>query len=349
MKESNNILQIEGLSIGYRPSVRQERIILSHIQLSAGKGELIALIGRNGTGKSTLLRTIVGVQPGFDGTILLSGKKAEDYSRGELSRMLSFVSTEIIRISHLSVYELVALSRFPYTGWVGRLNSNDKKIVIDSIHQVGIQSLLKKNITEISDGERQRVMIARALAQDTELIVLDEPTAYLDLPNKYEIIHLLGRICKDQNKTIIFSSHDLSSAINEADKFWLFTSGEIKEGAPEDLILSGKLSEVFGDTNLIFDIEKGEIRKKKTQRKKINLTGTDNFQYYWTVKALERLGYEVSDTGYEDNRSVSIINKNDKYIWCLKEKDQYYEYKNIYELASELKTINTDTQKHGLK
>lgn len=338
MNDRDKILKIEHLEIGYQKSKNDSHILFHDINISGRSGELIALIGKNGIGKSTLLRNIAGLQNPIGGEILFFDKKLKKYNRNEFARLVSFVSTEIINVSNLKVLDLVSLGRFPHTNWFGKLKSDDIYLSDKALEMVGMKSFSQKNVNEISDGERQRVMIARTLAQDTRIIVLDEPTAFLDLPNKYEIVHLLNQLSKKENKTIIFSTHDLNIAIQEADKIWLMLDDEIVEGAPEDLILSETLNKIFDQSNLSFDKIKGDFRMKRKHAEKIGLKG-DGLLYTWTKKALERLNYTIEKENTKikhvivetskDNCQWNYINKNDKFV-----------FKSIYELSLFLKIAN---------
>jgi len=337
MVESNQILEIQNLEIGYPVSKSTFFSLFSSINLSASKGELIAIVGKNGVGKSTLLRSIAGLQHSKKGQVTINNKLIGDYSRSEFAGLVSFVSTEIIQVNNLRVFDLVALGRFPHTNWFGKLEEKDINAVNKALKMVGMERFAHKNINEISDGERQRVMIARTLAQDTQVIILDEPTAFLDLPNKYEIVHLLNNLAKTENlpdgkvgKTIIFSTHDLNIAIQEADKIWLMLSDGITEGAPEDLILNETFNHLFDHTNLNFDKIKGDFRMKRKHSKKIGLLG-DGIYYTWTKKALERLNFSV-DKGNDTIPHVTI----EEGFWSYKSDENSFQVNSIYELASRL-------------
>ncbi|MFC2151644.1 ABC transporter ATP-binding protein [Bacteroidota bacterium] len=335
MKSQEKVLKINNLEIGYTLKKSTKNIVFKDINLTGNSSELIALVGRNGIGKSTLLRNIAGLQQPFQGEILYYDKLRKVYNRSEFAKIASFVSTEIVNISNLKVFDLVSLGRFPHTNWFGKLNSNDINRSNQALEMVGMSNFSQKNVNEISDGERQRVMIARTLAQDTNLIVLDEPTAFLDLPNKYEIVHLLNILSKKENKTVIFSTHDLNIAIQEADKIWLMLDNEIYEGAPEDLILKEQFNKIFEESNLKFDKQKGEFRMLRKHIGKIGLFADGEF-YTWTKKALERMNF-----------SVSRDDKSDKYIkvetgkklikWKLIENEKMNEFDSIYELSLYLK------------
>lgn len=338
MNNPERVIEINDLEIGYSLKKNQKNILFKNINLTANSGELIALVGKNGVGKSTLLRNIAGLQEPFNGDIILNNKSIKKYKRSEFARLVSFVSTEIVNVSNLKVFDLVALGRFPHTNWMGKLQTKDIVSSNDAIEMVGMKSYLNKNVNEISDGERQRVMIARTLAQDTKVIVLDEPTAFLDLPNKYEIVHLLNNLSKTENKTVIFSTHDLNIAIQEADKIWLMLDDEIVEGASEDLILNETFDKLFEKSNLNFDKIKGDFRMKRKHPIKIGLMG-EGMHYNWTKKALERLGYSVMK-GNEEIDFVDIQVRNDHCRWILHKNKNQLKFNSIYDLSLRLKNIN---------
>ncbi len=343
MNSLDNILTLDNITIGYSGSGKIKQPVFSNINLKAGMGENIALIGKNGIGKSTLLRTIARLQKPLSGNVFLKDNDIKHYKKQDLAKLVSFVSTEIVRVSNLNLFDLVSLGRFPHTGWIGKLNKNDIRIINDSINHVGISHLANKVLNEMSDGERQRAMIARALAQDTEIIILDEPTAFLDLPNRYEIIRLLNELTVDKGKTIIFSSHDLNIALQEADKVWLMENNKIVEGAPEDLIISSDIYRLFENSRLDFDIEKGDFRLSREKFKKINLSG-EGILRYWTQRALERIGYEVSDENANNisdenanNISVVIQEDNNRIVWIYIKNRNKINCNSIYELTLHLR------------
>lgn len=250
------ILELEDLSVGYRSQGRHSEI-MGGICASASGGEMIAVIGANGVGKSTLLRSLIGLQEQLKGRIILKGKDIADYSQAELAVYYSYVSASSSVSNNLTVYELVALGRFPHTNWIGRIKDLDRRIIDTSISNVDLEQYRNRKLSEMSDGERQRAMIARALAQDTQFIVLDEPTAYLDLPNKYELIALLRDIVEREGKTVIYTTHDLHIAIGESDKIWLLGKNKLYEGSPEDLMREGRFVNLFEESKLEFADESG--------------------------------------------------------------------------------------------
>ncbi len=321
MDGSNDILRTVGLEIGY-PG-KQQMPVYSNINISAGRGEIIAALGQNGIGKSTLLRTLVQLQKPVGGTILFKNTDLYRYKRKELARSIGFVSTEVIQVSNLTLFDLVGLGRFPHTNWLGRLTEDDIRVVREAIRQVGLDELIGKNINEVSDGERQRAMIARTLTQDTEIIVLDEPTAFLDLPNRYEIVHLLTELSRMKGKTIIFSTHDLNIAIQEADKVWLMLPDGIVAGSPEDLVLNHSFRSIFKESRLQFDEQKGEIRMTRETGKRIHLVG-EGLAGMWTRRALERLGYSLAAKNRCDTW-IRIKTGNGKPTWLVEKRGEIFE------------------------
>jgi len=322
-------LTLLNLSVGYR-----RRVVLDHLNLSATEGELVALIGRNGLGKSTLLRTIARLQPALSGEIFLAGKPLGQYSRSELASLLSIVSTEQVSVSQFTVRQLVSFGRFPHTNWIGKLTENDATLIEEAMQLVGVTSLGHKNLHEISDGERQRAMIARALTQDTGLILLDEPTAFLDMPNRYEVVHLLHQLTRTKRKTILFSTHDLHIAMHQADKLWLIVDGTLYEGAPEDLVLNRQFARVFEGTKLQFDECKGEFNIKHRETQLIKLAG-EGKTFFWTKKALERLGFAVQKEENINHSDVSIYEDN-THSWTCNLQGKQIQFASIYELSKYL-------------
>lgn len=236
MKQEETI-RIEGLSIGYR-SKHGVKTVAEGISDSIRSGEMTCLLGVNGAGKSTLLRTLSGFLPPLAGEISLLGKPLSSYRERELATVIGVVLTEKSNLQNMTVTELVGMGRSPYTGFWGRLSAADRRKVEESLALVGIAPLRDRMVQTLSDGERQKVMIAKALAQETPLIFLDEPTAFLDYPSKVEILHLLHRLSHEMGKTVFLSTHDLELALRVADRVWLMSKqGEVRTGSPENLIV----------------------------------------------------------------------------------------------------------------
>lgn len=230
-------IRLEELAIGYtaRHSVK---VVAEGISEPISSGELTCLIGENGAGKSTLLRTLSGFLLPLSGAIDIMGKPLKSYKETELAKVIGVVLTEKQNIQNMTVEELVGMGRSPYTGFWGRLHDEDRDKVSSAIDLVGIAELRDRLVQTLSDGERQKVMIAKALAQETPIIFLDEPTAFLDYPSKVEILNLLHRLSSEEGKTIFLSTHDLELALRVADRVWLMTRRDrVKTGLPEDLII----------------------------------------------------------------------------------------------------------------
>ena len=259
---SNTILKAKNLSIGYKTKKKQT-IIASDLNFELKKGQLIGLVGANGIGKSTLLRTLIKVQPQLSGSILLNGNDLKSNTNIELAKQLSIVLTEPLTSKNLSVYELVALGRHPYTNWVGNLTQQDLTAVNKAIELVNISELKDKKCYELSDGQLQKVMIARALAQDTDVIVLDEPTTHLDMYHKAYILKLLQKLTKETGKTILFSSHEIDLAIQLCDTMIVMQKDSIVCDQPCHLISKGAFDALFPKDLIFFDNKTGSFRITK--------------------------------------------------------------------------------------
>ncbi len=256
--ENKIILQASKISIGYS-SKKEKNTIAQNIDLSLEKGKLIALIGANGIGKSTLLRTITGIQKPLSGTVLLNEKNIHELDALTLAQNLSVVLTEKLPPSNLTVWELIALGRQPYTNWIGTLTDTDIAKINEAIALTQIEHLVSKRHYEISDGQLQIVLIARALAQDTPLIILDEPTTHLDLLHKVVLFKLLKKLTQETEKCILFSTHDIDMAIQLSDEMIIMTPENTVQDQPCNLILKGSFNTLFKDEHIVFDSEKGKF------------------------------------------------------------------------------------------
>ncbi len=291
MRTRSIIAETTDLAIGYAAR-RKVNTVMQHLSLQARTGELVALIGRNGSGKSTLLRTLVGLQPALSGKVILQGKDLNTIGSSLLPRLVSFASTEPMAIRNIRVRDVIALGRFPFTNWIGTVTPEDEEAVNKAIEATGLMQLTGRSIDNISDGERQRTLIARSLAQDTGLLVMDEPTAFLDLPSRYSIVSLLRQLTRERDKCVIYSTHDLDTAINEADRIWLMTGEGIAEGAPEDLILSGAVARAFESPLLSFSKSDGTFSFIRGRQTGVALEGK-GLAARLTEKALGRQGYRI--------------------------------------------------------
>lgn len=304
MRIKEKTIEIQNLSIGYL-NKKSKKIVSDNINSTISSGELTCLLGANGIGKSTLLRTITGFQSKFSGNIYIQNKEIEDYSEKELARLVSVVLTEKFDIKNMTSRELIGLGRSPYTGFWGNLSKEDEVAVGEAISLVKIENLAARMIHTLSDGERQKVMIAKALAQDTPIILLDEPTAFLDFPSKVEVMQLLHQLSRKTNKTIFLSTHDLELALQIADKIWLMDKENgIKNGTPEDLSLDGSLSNFFARKGIVFDQNSGLFRVSNDCEKEIQVKGHGQL-FSMVRKALLREGIMVN-RDIESNPSIEI-------------------------------------------
>lgn len=257
-QKENSILSLVNLHIGYFTK-KESNTIFKDIDVNLHKGKLACILGKNGIGKSTLLRTITSVQPKIFGEILIQNKPLENYTATELAKKISLVLTEKIPPSNLTVYELIALARQPYTNWLGSLTLKDKDHINFAIEQTKLNNLVKKRCDELSDGQLQRVMICRALAQNTEIIILDEPTAHLDIQHKIETFQLLKYLANKLGKTILISTHEIQLALQMSDTLILMTEEGLINGVPEDLIKNDYINKLFDSKIIHFDKNKNQF------------------------------------------------------------------------------------------
>jgi len=258
-KMNQNVLHTENLSIGYKTK-SETNTIIQNCDIQLQKGKLVALVGANGIGKSTLLKTITGIIPTIEGTVFLNNKKIQSFIPKDLAQELSIVLTESLPPSNLTVYEIVALGRQPYTNWLGKLSKEDQLKVEEAIVLTGIEEFKHKKHYEISDGQLQKALIARALAQDTALIILDEPTTHLDLVHKVSLIKLLQKLTHETGKTILYSTHDIDLAIQLSDEMIVLTKNKLVQDQPCNLIADDTFNELFQNESIVFDKTIGKFK-----------------------------------------------------------------------------------------
>ena len=281
-----NTVVLNNLSIGYTQK-GNEKVVAQGLNAAINSGELTCLLGCNGVGKSTLLRTLSAFQPALGGDILFNSEfripnachtptfrwensdctfhPLTSYTDKELSHLIGIVLTEKPDVRNMTTDELVGMGRSPYTGFWGTLTANDCKIVADAIRMVGIESLKGRMVHTLSDGERQKAMIAKALAQQTPVIYLDEPTAFLDYPSKVEMMQLLRRLAHEEQKTVFLSTHDVELALQLADCLWLMEPGKLSVGTPRQLADDGALSRFIERDGIVFDRDSLTLRVKKVE------------------------------------------------------------------------------------
>lgn len=327
------LLRLEGLSIGYSPN----NVIASNINTSLNIGDLICLIGPNGVGKSTLLRTLAGMQKPLAGRVLLMEEDIHQLPAKTLARQLSVVLTDRVEVGLLTGYGLVALGRYPHTNWLGRLSSHDLAVIRWAVELVEATHLAQRPISELSDGERQKLMIARALAQEPTLMILDEPTAYLDLPRRVEILQLLRRLAHVTGRTILASTHDLDLAMRLADVIWLFApNGLLFVGAPEELVLNGVFERVFRKEGITFDPHTGSFDVSGELKDTISLKG-EGLYAFWTRRALERRGFAIANVS---PTTVEVWNEDGQTRWRLSRSRFVADFDSISALLSAIADEN---------
>lgn len=279
----STLLSIKNLTAGYRDGSAQN-ILFDDLTLDLNAGELVCFMGPNGIGKSTLIRTLGGLHPPLSPLKEL---------RGVDPKKISMVLTDRISAVNMTVGELVTYGRYPYLDWNIKLHDHDVRYIERAIELTHIQPLIPKKLYELSDGQLQMVMIARALAQDTPIILLDEPTAHLDLNNRVEIMNLLRKLARHEGKAILVATHELDLALQTADQVWLAgRDKKILTGIPEELVLNGSLDALFQLKG--FDLKTGKVFHERYRSVTFHLIG-EGYAYLWTKNALERNGYELSE------------------------------------------------------
>jgi iron complex transport system ATP-binding protein len=328
------LMHIESLEIGYRSNIADAVSLLQPISIMLREGDFIALMGPNGAGKSTLLRTLAGMHPQIAGQISIKGKAIDAMSRQEISSLIGMVLTDRIDDFFLTVYVVVSMGRYPYTGFWGTLADEDHQAIRQSLALVGVLELSGRTMINLSDGERQKVMIAKALAQDTPIILLDEPAAFLDYPSKIELMQLLRKLAHIERKTILFSSHDLDLALSNADRLWLIGQQmPLQDGLPEQLVLDGVIGDYFNRGELVFDPAIGKFPGKQSNGIQIQMSG-EGIYADWLKHALQRNGYQLvkepaPHSVSVDNKQYCLIIQNKERIFTTKIEDIIHELSKI--------------------
>jgi iron complex transport system ATP-binding protein len=327
MVAATPLLSTRNLQTGYHTGKRKIVVAGMLPDLRLEPGQLICLLGPNGSGKSTLLRTLSGLQPALGGEIHIEG--VDRWSPAALARKISLVLTDRVSGNNLTVDSLVALGRYPWSGWLGRLNSADLSNIDWAIRATGIGPLRDRKIHTLSDGQSQKVMLARALAQNTPILMLDEPTAHLDLPSRIRLMRLLHKLARETRKAILLSTHELDLALQIADEVWLLhTGGQLHSGAPEDLVLNGTFEAAFAEEDVTFDIEAGNFLIYTPQEKPVMLAG-EGPAFFWTRRALRRAGFEPVGKAI---LNIRVEQRQGHPIWLVERSGETGEYDSIRKL-----------------
>lgn len=315
------------LAVGYKRA-KDPMTLFVGLNLALWAGEMICLMGPNGSGKSSLLRTLAGLQEPLKGKVNLHATSTKT-----AAHHISVVLTDRINAANLTVEDIVSFGRYPYLGWNIRLNQQDRAMIQHSLEQVHIGSLVKKRLYELSDGQVQMVMIARALAQDTPAILLDEPTAHLDLNNRVEIMNLLRRLSRTTGKAILLATHELDLALQTADLIWLTGHNrDILSGLPEDLVLDGVFDEIFRLKG--FDLKTGKVMHDAFRNTPVDLRG-EGAAYLWTKNALERNGYRVVCDNTAEI-SITLVQELSKTKWIIKKNSSFLEADSLQKVMKSL-------------
>lgn len=326
-------INVSNLLIGY--SIKGvSTSILPPLSFSINKGEMVCLIGPNGCGKSTLLRTLASLQSSLGGDVLINNKPLHSYSSEQLAAQIALVLTDSVKIDQMKVKDLVAMGRIPYRRWFHSESSKDLAAIEHAINLTQINSLLDKPINSLSDGERQRCFIAKALAQESPIILLDEPTAHLDVSGRIQTMTLLGKLAYEHDKTILISTHELDFALQTADRIFLMKQEiGIVEGVPEDIVLSDQIGQTFCNKDIRFDLHTGNFQTTPQAQYPITLMSKgEGYFTYWTERALVRKGYSIIDQA-----TVIVTVDERKKIWVIDTPSQTYSTQNISEMLDCLK------------
>ena len=327
-------IELENLWLGYEA----DNYLLKAVNTGVRAGEMIALVGLNGTGKSTLLKTISGIRQPQKGAIRFNGKLLGELTMREFAASISFVGTGNYISEDLTVFEMVSLGRHPYTNWWGTIREHDREKILESLNFVGMEDFSGVKVSRLSDGERQRVMIAMSLAQDTRVMILDEPTAFLDIPNRIGIIEVLHKLRKN-GRTIIYSTHEFDHAFTHADKIWMIHDRALVSGAPEDLGIDGAFDRLFSDAGVTFDSDNLRFIRSNPADKVIGVNFIDERVNYWTCRALERAGYRMETEGEESLPFIRIEKTESGYQWTYRDEHTSMTFKSLYTLTEHLDRI----------
>ncbi len=333
-KEINRVvLSCDKLEIGYLQNVKKN-IVLRNLNLHLHSGQLTALMGQNGSGKSTLIRTLCSLQNPIAGSIYLNG---EILSKKAVAKQIAVVLTSSVYAPNFTVFDMVCTARIPHTNWLGRLQKRDIEVVNESIDKVGIVKIADRKLSQLSDGERQKMMIAKALAQESKIIILDEPTAHLDLINRVEISKMLQDLAHKENKAILMATHELDLAIQTADEIWLLDVDMVHIGTPEDLIVNKEMQRIFAKMSVDFDHSSGSFRIKPQKLLPICFLKRENsIIELWTERLLLKFGF------YIDNNNDEILKLSfDSLIntWLLVNNGVEKSFNNFADLGDELRRI----------
>ncbi len=285
---NNSILQIKELSIGY------SKPICTRINATVNKREFVGLAGKNGSGKSTLLKSLLGLESGLSGDVWMEEEYLKNWDVKKRSQKMAVVFSRLNQVPAIPVFDLIALGRLPYQAHFSKLDAKDKELIHTAISLVGIEHLQNRLAGQLSDGQLQMVMIARALVQDTELVLMDEPTSHLDIENQFKIFELIHKLSEETGKTFIVASHQIELLLQNATQLWWMDNGEFHAGFPEQIAYEQRIFEKLSQERIQFDYQTGSFQFQHPKNKKVSLISDGSDLAYWVKHALERNGFEVS-------------------------------------------------------
>ncbi|WP_025765324.1 ABC transporter ATP-binding protein [Dyadobacter tibetensis] len=338
MTSTAETLRTKNLAVGYQQGkAKAPTLILEGLSLELPPGRLTCLLGPNGAGKSTLMRTLAGLQAPLSGSVMLGDTNILHEEPAYIARKMSMVLTDRIEASNMTGMELVALGRTPYTNWLGILTPTDKEMIDWALDVSGARPLAQRRIHQLSDGERQKILIARALAQDTDVIILDEPTAHLDLPNRLEMMQLLHELARKTQKAILISTHELDLALRMADNLWLIgPQNHFHVGLPEELVLNGAFEAAFSRSGLCFDNQTGNfLIGTSSLTHRVTASGT-LLGLAWTERALRKQGIELSTVPANGQITILADDQNN-WRWRWQEAEDSTVFHSLGALIDRLK------------
>jgi iron complex transport system ATP-binding protein len=330
-----SLLSVKDLTVGYNLSRKESKPLLQGVNLELREGELACLIGPNGCGKSTLIRTLCGLQKPIAGEIHINGKNINQLEEDSISEFISVVLTDKGTVENITVDEIVSLGRYRCSDWLGRLSSSEYTYVEHAIGLVGLKGFEDRIYGSLSDGEKQRAFIAKAIASDASVMLLDEPTAHLDIPNRVQIMSILRELSRTQGHTILVSTHDLDLAMQLADEIWLIDHEcSLFKGTPEELIYSANLDRVFGSELLHFNPQSGSFCVSTKSKGKVFIEG-EGKKFEMTVHAAQRLGYTLSE---KQNSSLHIQIFNNQ--WFINRGDENLNFSDLASVCRHIQALN---------
>jgi iron complex transport system ATP-binding protein len=331
----SNVLRVCGLNTGYRDPGRPPVVLARELEAELGGGELVCLLGPNGAGKSTLLNTLSGALRPLSGRVLLGEDDVHSLPASARARRIGVVLTDRIATGLLTSYQVVCLGRHPYTDWLGRLSPRDHEVAEWALQATGALDLKERFLVELSDGERQRVLVARALAQEPEVLLLDEVTAFVDLPHRVQLMRLLRAVARHSGTAVLLSTHDLDLALRTADRLWVLTRDSgLVEGGPEDLVLSGAFEAAFHREDIEFDRGSGSFRMHAGSGPPVAVVG-EGVEAVWTRRAIERAGLSIGPSA----REIAVVAERGRTFWRSRKEGDDTTYESLTDLVKGLSEL----------